>query len=106
MKKIVVVLLLVGAGGFVYYKFLTPEKRSCGKLASLCGAEVSGEKCEDGLVDLKKGIGDDGAAKLHDCVGKAQSCAEATGCMVGAGVSGAADAVGKFMKRLGEALKK
>jgi hypothetical protein len=106
MKKLLFLLLLAGAGAFVYYKLFPPEKRSCAKLTELCGVNVAGESCESGLLDLKKGIGDEGAAKLHDCIGRATSCPEASGCMAGAAMGGAAEAMGKFMKGLGDALKK
>jgi hypothetical protein len=106
MKKLLFLLLLAGGGAFVYYKFFPSEKRSCAKLAELCGVNVTGESCESGLLDLKKGIGEEGASKLHDCIGRATSCPEATGCKAGAAVGGAAEVMGKFMKGLGDALKK
>lgn len=107
MKKLVVVLMLLGAGGYVAWAhWLKPERRACAKMAELCGDKTNVDKCTNDLGDLKKSLGTDVADKFADCTAKATTCPEAAGCLVGAGMKGVGDAMNNFMKGMGNALSK
>ena len=108
MKKFLIVVLVLGAGGvFAYKHFFAPEKRACAKLAELCGDKAKDlDKCASDMADLRKSLGDDVVKKFDSCVADAKTCPEGAGCMVGAGMSGVGDAVNQFMKGMGKALNK
>jgi hypothetical protein len=107
MKKLVVVLVLLGAGYLAYGRWFRPERRACAKLASLCGNDREDvDSCVADLEDLKHTMGGDLTAKLDRCIADANSCPEGNGCFVGVGLSGVGDAVGSFFKGLGRGLSK
>jgi hypothetical protein len=108
MKKLLAFLVIVGAAGFLVWKFVlapAPE-RSCERLAALCGTKVTGlDGCVRGMTELGKS-NKEAAAKFDSCVGGAKSCLEGTGCLVGAGVSAAGGALSDFVKGIGNAIGK
>jgi hypothetical protein len=78
MKKLLAFLVIVGAAGFLVWKFVlapAPE-RSCERLAALCGTKVTGlDGCVRGMTELGKS-NKEAAAKFDSCVGGAKSCLE------------------------------
>ena len=56
MKKFLIVVLLLGAGGvFAYKHFFQPEKRACTKLAELCGDKAKDvDQCATDMADMRK----------------------------------------------------
>lgn len=108
MKKFLVVVLLLGVGGyFAWRHFANPEKRSCAKLADLCGEKSKDiDKCAADMAEMRKSLGDEATRKFDACVSEAKTCAEGAGCMVGAGASALGDALNNFMKGMGKAAGK
>jgi hypothetical protein len=107
MKKLLVLLIVVGAGAFLVYRYvLTPApERSCQRLASLCGGKVRVEGCVNGMTELGK-TNKEAAAKFDTCVADAKSCGEAAGCLAGAGISAATGVFNEFVKGVEHALGK
>jgi hypothetical protein len=108
MKKLLAFLIVVGAAGFLVWKFvLAPApQRSCARLAALCGQKTAAlEGCVRGMTELGNS-NREAASKFDSCVGKAGSCLEGTGCLVGAGVSAAGGALNDFVKGIGNAIGK
>jgi len=109
MKKIlalcVLAALLVG-GWWVYSRFMAPpEARACARLADLCNAAESDAKesdCAQGLQEMKKVAGEKAVERATACIAEADSCINAAGCMVGAGVG----AFGEFLEGMQKALEK
>jgi len=105
MKKLLVILVLLGAA-FAAYAFVIrpPEKRACMRVADLCGLAPQGgetERCTQMLDSLKRSNAP-ALAQVTTCVADAKSCGEAAGC-----ASGAALSVGTgFMKDFFNGLQK
>jgi hypothetical protein len=108
MKKLLVVAILLGGGGYYAYgRWFQPERRACAKMAELCGSEKHDvDKCEADMKDMKKSLGDESARKFDACVADAKSCPEAAGCMLGAAGSGLGDAMNKFIQGVGKGITK
>ncbi len=109
MKKLLVVLLLAGAGSFLVYRYAlgSPEKRSCARLAELCGMKPDEEKkCVSDLAEMSQKLGADPYAKFNSCVSDAKSCPAGIGCYAGVGMPSIGDSMGQFMDGLGKALQK
>ena len=107
MRKLLL-LLIVGVGGFLIYRYVitSPEKRSCERLAELCGEKAMGvDRCVGDVTELGK-TSRGAVAKFDACVSDAKSCGEGAGCLVGAGFSAAGNAVNDFIKGVGKALAK
>jgi hypothetical protein len=112
MKKLLAVTLVGAAvvGGVVVAsgasKAATPEGKLCVRMADLCGSEPSVkdlDQCVDGMKKLRKMSGDAAFERSEKCVAEANSCAAASGCMMGgAGVG----TLGQMMKGFGDALSK
>ena len=112
MKKVLLVALVgtavvgtvVVASGAS--KAATPEGKMCVRLAELCATDQSTkdfDECVDGMKKLRKMSGDPSFDRSQKCLDESQSCAAATGCMVGgAGVG----SVGEYLKGFGNALSK
>jgi hypothetical protein len=106
MMKALVVIALLGAGGyFAWSRIARPEKRACAKMSELCG-DKDGARCEKDMDDMRKQLGDETVKKFDTCVADAKSCPEAAGCLIGAGASGVGDAMNKFLKGVGNGLNK
>jgi hypothetical protein len=106
MKKLIVLAALV-AGSFAVYHFglLSPERRSCRKLAQLCGEQAGGiDKCIRDLESLA-GSGQAALMKLDRCVAGASSCTQSVGCLLGAGFTAAGSLLSDFVRSLGKALE-
>jgi hypothetical protein len=113
MKKLLVFLIVVGilGGGawLLYTKVLmTPEKRTCGRLAELCGEKrrPDGEKCVEGMEKLRKAIGNEAYGKAVDCIDRATSCMGAMGCVAGGGLRGLGDFLEGMLDGVGDDLQK
>jgi hypothetical protein len=109
MKKLLLVLVIVGAGAFLVHRYVmaSPEQRACSKMASLCDMKADEvKKCEADLTEMSKALGSDVRSKATTCVADAKTCPEAVGCYAGAGMSALGDALNQFMKGLGQGLRK
>jgi hypothetical protein len=107
MRKLLL-LLIVAVGGFLIYRYVitTPEKRSCERLAELCGDKAMGiDKCVGDVTELGK-TSKGAVARFDACVAEAKSCGEGAGCLVGAGFSAAGSMINDFVKGVGKALAK
>jgi len=106
--------LLVGAavvGGVTLAKgastAASPEAKVCERLADLCSADppkqTELDECVHDMKDLRKQAGSTSFEKTRSCIDESQSCAAASGCIVGgAGVG----MVGEMLKGLGNAMTK
>lgn len=106
MKKLILLLVVGVVVVFVagYYfapdkmpAALHPERRACQRVASLCGSDSTTE-CVEAFGQLREHLGDEAMRKPIKCTMEAQSCAEAAGCVSGAGVNAAVKTVGDFFK--------
>ena len=92
MKKLLVVLVLAGLAVVVYAKVFrsSPAEKTCAKLEDLCGGEngetIEPGECRDGFAEARKMFGDDAVDRAVSCVADANSCMEAVGCVMGAGM--------------------
>jgi hypothetical protein len=111
MKKILIVLCLCGAGtayaGYYFAPermptFVYPERRACGRMASLCGEPP--KECEEAFSELRKMSGDDAIRKPIACMMSAGSCAESAGCIAGGGVNAVLKAGQEFLKGIGKSI--
>lgn len=86
MWKVLVALLLLGAGGLLGYRFLygSATRRACSRMAELCGEKHDAKKCEDDFAELRKIGGDESLEKPAKCMAEAKTCGEAAGCYAGA----------------------
>jgi hypothetical protein len=108
MKKLLAVVILLGAAGFFVYRYVltSAPERSCQRLASLCGTKsASFDSCVRGMTELNK-TNRDAATRFDSCVASAKSCGEGAGCLVGAGFSAASGLFNDFVKGVGSALGK
>lgn len=106
MKKLLILAVLAGGGYYAWQRFAKPEHHSCSHIASLC--ELSEDQlasCESSLAKITRSAGTESGRQLHSCISEAQTCAESTGCVAGAGLAAAGHAVGDFFKGLSNALK-
>ena len=107
MKKVGVVILVLIAAGIVLFRYTSSERRTCVRIAELCNAKADDlNQCVNQLSDLRKRSGEEITNRLHSCVHDAQSCAQTSGCLIGANLGAAGSAVGDFFKGVGDALKK
>jgi hypothetical protein len=87
MKKLLAILVLLGAA-FAAYVFVIrpPEKRGCTHVADLCGFSAGGPETQRCLetLDALKSSNATAVSSFTTCAGKASSCAEAMGCASGA----------------------
>lgn len=110
MKALLVCLVvLAGIAGAAalsagYSPFASPEAKSCARLEKLCDGkgQMDAKECEQAFTELRKMGGDASVEKTASCLGEAQTCAAAAGCVVG-GIGGGM--VGEFMKGLGKSLE-
>lgn len=108
MKKLLAFLVVVGVGGFLFYRFVltSASERSCQRLATLCAGKSAGyEQCVSGLAELGKRNAEQ-LSRFETCVSNAKSCGEGAGCLVGASVGAASGVLNDFMKGVGSALGK
>jgi hypothetical protein len=106
MKKLIVVLILVGAGGWLAWrKWARPEARACHKLQSLCGDKDDIAKCEEMFDTLKKGGGADVVDQPIQCILESNSCATAIGCGAAMGARLELGAMRDMLKGFGRALE-
>jgi hypothetical protein len=106
MKKLFVLAALVAGAYAVYHLgLLSPERRSCRKLAQLCGEQAEGiDKCIRDLQSLA-GTSQSALMKLDRCVAGASTCSQGVGCLLGAGFTAAGSMLSDFVRGLGKALE-
>jgi hypothetical protein len=90
MKKLLLALVIVGAGGYFAWARLLrpPARRACAHVVTLChhDSDISDEKeCLDFFDTLGKNDAA-GVAKVADCMAEANSCGEAVGCYAGGAI--------------------
>lgn len=108
MKKLAIVALLVGVGGwFAWAKVLRPApKRACAHLHELCNDRSDDEKsCDDFFDAIRNNSGADDADKTAQCVLDARSCPEAIGCTAGGAVKLGAGAAKGFLDGFQKSMK-
>jgi hypothetical protein len=110
MKKLLVVAVVVGVGGwFAYAKVLRPApKRACDRIAELCGDSGRGksdDKSCSGFFDEVARNGGDDAGKTAQCVLEAKSCPEAIGCTAGGAIKIGAGAAKNFLDGFQKSVK-
>jgi len=107
VKKLALVLFLVGAGVIAYAGFLSPERRACSKLVSLCGGEGDHSKalaqCHDQFAQMQKSVPEE-APKLAQCINESTSCGGAMGCGAGSALRMGINFGKDFFEGLGRAL--
>ncbi|MEZ4317899.1 MAG: hypothetical protein R3F61_10355 [Myxococcota bacterium] len=102
--------ILVGglAGGYVAYEAATPTpaEAMCAHLVEVCEPEGPDAytECVASLDDFAADASEKDLERLTTCVVGADGCAEASGCLVGAGLKQAFGEVGGFIKGVGNAL--
>ncbi len=86
MKKLLVLVVLLGLGAVVYAKVIrsSPEKRACQQLQNLCGDEVEIRECTEVFDEAQKIVGEKVIDKATECMSSADTCVEAAGCLAGA----------------------
>lgn len=108
MKKLIVVAILVGVGGWLAYaKVLRPApKRACAHLHELCDDRSDDDKsCDDFFDAIRNNSGTTDADKTATCVLDARSCPEAIGCTAGGAVKLGAGAARGFLDGFQKSMK-
>lgn len=83
-----------------------PEKRVCGKVATLCKLDADAQKqCVEQFPEVTKAIGPDRTSKLVSCVSEADTCAQAGGCLAGSGLSAMTEMMNGFLQGLKKTLQ-
>jgi hypothetical protein len=113
MSKILTTLLVgsVVVGGVVLVKGAsaasTPEGKMCVRLQDMCPRDdakpMTFDQCVDGMKDVRKMAGNASFEKSARCVEESESCAAATGCLMGGVGMGV---MGEMMKGFGNAMTK
>jgi hypothetical protein len=108
MKKLLVVAVVLAAGGWLAYaKVLRPApKRACDRLAELCGEHRKSDdtSCSDFFDELASSGGEDNG-KTAQCVLDARSCPEAIGCTAGGAVKIGAGVAKSFLEGFQKSVK-
>jgi hypothetical protein len=106
MKVLLALVVLAGLGYLGYRQFLAPDVRACRQFASLCSLENEArDHCVEQLGELDAKSGAGSLAKLNSCLGEAESCPGASGCMAAAGLRASGNAIQQFFKGLGKGLE-
>jgi hypothetical protein len=106
MKVLLALLVLAGIGYLGYRQFLAPEVRACRQFATLCSLEDKArDRCVEQLGELDTKAGAGSLAKLNSCLGEAEGCAGASGCMAAAGLRAPGNAIQQFFQGLGKGLE-
>lgn len=103
MKKVIAAIVVLGVigGGVAWAVTRTPERRLCIRMGDLCGVEgdlSDYDHCVDTIERLEKVVGEEPIESAANCVDKADTCVEASGCVAGAGYK----AVPKLLKEFVE----
>ena len=91
MKKLIVLIVIVVIGWFVYKRFFAPsEVRVCDRLETLCADQTRTDfdSCEREMEQTAKLLDDKAVADIADCTASADTCMEAMGCVVGGATKG------------------
>ncbi len=87
----------------VFASSCSTEAQICGRMETLCG--TTREDCKQLVKSVQDNFGDEGVQGMKACFSDAKSCNEATGCVAGKGLKSLTDAMGDFLRGLGEGLK-
>ena len=106
MIKWLLILVVVGVGGYLGYMYMHPEKRACARLVSdLCHKSGSAsdavsdrDKCEALFRSVRDKAGAEAATSSAKCIGDSDSCAGALGCVAGAAGKEGVGLFGEFLK--------
>ncbi len=108
MKKILLLLIVVAvaAGGALGYQRLFGSRGAqvCGRLAVLCGGQLSGERlerCAAQFDRLQEVVGKEKVTRMARCVDGAGSCIMGMGCVAGASLGATADFLKGMRQMLG-----
>ena len=86
MKKLLVIVVLAAAG-YAAYAFVLrpPAKRTCMRVADLCGLDPRGDETEQCLqtLDSLRKSNPSVVEQVTTCIADAKSCGEAVGCASG-----------------------
>jgi hypothetical protein len=102
MIKGLLILVVLGAGGYLGYLYMHPEKRACARLVTdLCHkSEAPDEdraKCEELFRTVRDKAGNDAASSSARCISDSDSCAGALGCVTGAVGKAGVGLFGEFL---------
>lgn len=98
MKKLIVVALVLGVGGYVAWaKVLRTPKRACSHLKTMCSDHEDADDCSEFFDAIKNNASSEDADKTAQCVLDSKTCPEAIGCMAGGGVKLGAGAARSFL---------
>ena len=117
MKNVVLavgaIVAVVAVLGWVYRKpialaFASKETRACAKMAELCAPEREAsssdlDTCHNAFTDLRKVATEKDIDKSLTCIEDANTCARATGCMIGGVGVGVAK---ELLDGIGDALRR
>jgi hypothetical protein len=103
MLKWLLILVVLGVGGYFGYWYLHPEKRACARLVSdLCHKSATPDedraKCEALFESVRDKAGSEAAASSAKCISDSDSCAGALGCVTGAAGKVGAGLFGEFLR--------
>jgi predicted negative regulator of RcsB-dependent stress response len=89
MIKWLIILVVLGVGGYFGWLYMHPEKRACARLVSdLChksgSPDADREKCEEMFKAVRDKAGDEAANNSAKCIADSDNCAGALGCVAGA----------------------
>jgi hypothetical protein len=109
MKKLLLVAVIVGVGGyFAYAKVLRPPAaRACAKMHDLCDDKRSSDddkSCTDFFETLKK-TNAESNDKTAQCVLEASSCAQAVGCTAGGAIKLGTGVAKDFLEGMQKSMK-
>lgn len=107
MKKLALVAILAGAGGWLAYaKVLRPApKRACAHLHDLCNSRSDDDQsCDDFFTAIRDNSSSEDAAKTAQCVLDSRTCPEALGCTAGGAMKLGAGAARGFLDGLQKSL--
>ena len=109
MKKLVLVAIVLGVGGyFAYAKFLRAPARACSHMRDLCGSQAREDDpkdCTEFFDAIKDNASASDADKTAQCMLEAKTCPEAAGCMAGGGIKLGVGAAKSFLDGLQKATK-
>lgn len=107
MKKLLVVVAVLSVAGFAAWRqWFRPEQRACAKLDSLCGWSEKSDRCPEQLGQLRGSLQPAPRDRFDACMAEANSCAQASGCLLGANANALGGAVNDFLQGLGKAVGK
>ncbi|MCB9674912.1 MAG: hypothetical protein H6737_07330 [Alphaproteobacteria bacterium] len=104
------VLVLGAGGGYLAWKASTPSpaEAMCTHLLEVCEPDPEQVNayadCVQGMDEFVASAKPEDVTRLETCVLESEGCAQASGCVAGAGLKQAFGEVGEFFKGMGNAL--